>query len=112
MPTAPKQHRAHTRAQSEKQWASRQNGNHALYNLWIWRKPGGIRDQVLWRDPLCVECEKQGRLTPSTQADHIRQHNGDMDLFIDMDNLQGLCAACHSRKTMREECGRGGGLRL
>ena len=92
-----------SKVEAERSWESRRNGNHAMYNRWVWRKPGGIRDQVLNRDPLCVECLKVGAVEPSTQADHVRPHCGDEDAFYDMDNLQGLCSACHSRKTMHEQ---------
>ena len=107
MPIAPKSFRPGnqpTKAAVERSWESRRNGNHAMYNEWIWRKPNvGLRAMVLARDPLCVECLKSGELEPSTEADHIRPHNGDWDLFTDMDNLQGLCKSCHSRKTKREQ---------
>lgn len=110
MPTAPKRHSPSrlTKASTEKQWASRQNGSHDLYNLWLWRKPGGLRQQVLWRDPLCKECERQGLLTPATEADHIEPHGGDFDRFMDIDGVisagcRGLCKACHSRKTLEDQ---------
>lgn len=32
--------------------------------------------------------------------DHIIDHKGDMDLFLDKGNLQTLCARCHGRKSM------------
>ena len=34
--------------------------------------------------------------------DHIRAHNGDLRLFWDRSNWQGLCKPCHSRKTLAE----------
>ena len=104
MPTAPKRYTppGASRAQLERQWASRQNGNHAFYNLWIWRKPGGLRAQVLMRDPLCVECKAEGKVVPATEADHIEPHHGDMDKFMDIEGCQGLCKMHHSAKTMRE----------
>jgi 5-methylcytosine-specific restriction enzyme A len=56
------------------------------------------RMMILARDPLCVVCLKEGRTTPSTDADHIdgNQYNRSMS------NGQGLCHACHSRKTATE----------
>lgn len=106
MPIAPKSFRANgsqTRKQREASWQSRRNGNHDLYNLWAWRKPDGLRQQILMRDSLCVECAKRGRFIPATEADHIKPHKGDMSLFLDIDNGQGLCKSCHSEKTMREQ---------
>ena len=48
---------------------------------------------VLREQPLCVECQKIGRLTVATVLDHITPHKGDMDLFYRRDNLQQLCPA-------------------
>lgn len=68
-----------------------------------WRKR---RRLYLARHPLCVECEGRDHVVQATQVDHIvpRSRGGaDGD-----DNLQALCAACHSRKTVREDGGGGG----
>ena len=61
-----------------------------------WRK---ARLAYLQRHPLCVECQKEGRLTPATVVDHIIPHRGDQKLFWDESNWQSLCAACHNHKT-------------
>src|SRR5262245_29185473 len=105
MPVAPRPRRppGRSRAATEKSWASRQDGSHALYNLWIWRRPGGLRDQVLARDPLCVMCLKEGRTEASTRADHIVPHKGDYDRFVDVDGCQGLCESHHNAKSRREQ---------
>jgi 5-methylcytosine-specific restriction protein A len=44
-----------------------------------------------------------GRRAPSTHADHIIPVNERPDLAWDLDNLQGMCAACHSNKTATED---------
>jgi 5-methylcytosine-specific restriction enzyme A len=62
-----------------------------------------LRTLVLARDPICVECKREA----STDADHIVPHRGNWDLFCDLNNLQGLCAACHSRKTSKQDGGYG-----
>jgi 5-methylcytosine-specific restriction protein A len=59
------------------------------------------------RHPLCVECEKQGRLVLAEVVDHIIPHRGDMALFWDRNNHQGLCKTCHDRKTASEDGGFG-----
>lgn len=58
-----------------------------------WQK---LREVILLRDPFCVICRKQ----PATEVDHIvakRFGGGD-----EWENLQGLCKACHTRKTDKE----------
>lgn len=60
-----------------------------------WRK---IRAMVLAEEPLCRECARQGRVVPAQHIDHIDGNVNDMS----RENLQPLCASCHSRKTARE----------
>lgn len=66
---------------------------------------GKLRAKTLSRYPLCLRCLKFDILTPATIADHIIPHRGDWSLFINSDNLQGLCHSCHSYKTNREQLG-------
>ena len=61
-----------------------------------WRK---ARKAFLQLHPLCAECMKEGKLTPSTVVDHIVPHRGDPRLFWDEKNWQPLCKDCHDRKT-------------
>lgn len=69
-----------------------------------WQK---VSHSFLITHPLCAECLKHGKLTPSTEVDHIKPHKGDKKLFWDHDNWQALCHECHSRKTAREDGGFG-----
>lgn len=50
---------------------------------------------VLRRDPICLICREK----PSTQVDHIIAKPEGRDT---LENLQGLCESCHSRKTISE----------
>ena len=82
--------------------ARKSNPVRHLYFTPTWE---ATRRQVLTRDILCQDC----RISFSVIADHIipaliyLRHNGnDEQLFYDLSNLQGLCRACHNRKTMRE----------
>lgn len=62
-----------------------------------WRR---LRLMFLRAHPLCVECQRVGRVVPATDVDHIvTKRDGGTDAW---DNLQALCHACHSRKTMTE----------
>jgi len=54
--------------------------------------------------PLCVECQKEGRVTPATDVDHIIPVTGPDDpLFWDPNNHQPLCHMHHSTKTATED---------
>ena len=61
-----------------------------------WRR---ARKAFLGRHPLCVECQRDGKLTPATVVDHIVPHRGDQKLFWDQTNWQPLCKDCHDKKT-------------
>lgn len=65
-----------------------------------WRR---IRAMFLKQHPLCVGIGLDGLkcLRPATDVDHIVPiRMGGSNQF---DNLQPLCHACHSRKTVRED---------
>jgi 5-methylcytosine-specific restriction endonuclease McrA len=57
-----------------------------------------MRESVLRSRPLCVMCERDGRVVAAVAVDHVKPHRGDADLFW-FGELQGLCSPCHdSRK--------------
>jgi 5-methylcytosine-specific restriction enzyme A len=60
-----------------------------------WRQ---LRENFLLRFPLCAACLLEGRTVAATDVDHIvAKRAGGTD---DESNLQSLCHACHSAKTM------------
>lgn len=65
-----------------------------------WQK---VRDAWLRDHPLCVYCERFGKLSAATVVDHIIPHRGDYKLFTDADNLQSLCKHCHDSHKQRLE---------
>ena len=67
-----------------------------------WRK---LRLMVLRSQPICAHC----RRAPARQVDHIlaKAKGGDDSAA----NLQGLCARCHSVKSVREDGALGKGSR-
>ncbi|WP_449390656.1 HNH endonuclease signature motif containing protein [Eoetvoesiella caeni] len=72
------------------------NGRTLALTSAAWRR---LRDVVLSRDPICRQCwDDYERITPSTDVDHRDNDPSNNDL----DNLQGLCHECHSRKTNRD----------
>lgn len=54
------------------------------------------------KHPLCAECLRQWRLSPSEVVDHVVPHRGDWAKFWDSANWQPLCERCHNQKTRRE----------
>lgn len=79
----------------------------ALYNSPRWRME--LKPQVRHEEPWCRECLRLKRRPPRrTQAvDHIKPHKGDVRLFYDRRNLQGLCFVHHNQKTARHDGGFG-----
>ena len=63
-----------------------------------WRK---IRARYLAMHPFCAHCPKDS-LVFAAEVDHIRPHEGNLELFLDESNFQGLCRKHHSEKTARE----------
>jgi 5-methylcytosine-specific restriction protein A len=63
------------------------------------------RAAALYRSqhPVCVMCERDGRVSPAECVDHIIPHKGDQELFWNERNWQGLCWVCHSQKTASEQ---------
>lgn len=73
-----------------------------------WRK---VSRAFLQANPVCRGfdsiCEQRGLHRPATEVDHVVPHRGNMRLFWDQTNWQGLCHTCHCRKTAREDGGFG-----
>lgn len=64
------------------------------------RKLQQLRDQLFSKQPLCVLCEKQGKVSIATIRDHILNlADGGTDTE---DNVQPLCQECSDRKTAAE----------
>jgi len=80
----------------KKAWTKPENADRRLQGR-AWQL---LRKRLLTANPLCVECQRQGRVTAATSLDHIipRSKGGNEDPA----NLQGLCADCHRDKTVRD----------
>lgn len=74
---------------------------HNWYSLSVWTDD--LRPAQLFREPFCRECAKRGLRVWATDVDHVQDHKGNWEVFIDESNLESLCHSCHSRKTMREQ---------
>ncbi|MDL2310365.1 HNH endonuclease [Peptostreptococcaceae bacterium OttesenSCG-928-C18] len=59
-----------------------------------------IRDRYVALHPLCEQCEKNGKMTPTEEVHHIKplSQGGTHDFH----NLMSLCTSCHSEITARE----------
>jgi len=69
-----------------------------------WQKE---RKSFLQQHPLCVDCQRDGRVTAATIVDHVKAHKGNEALFWDRSNWAPLCASHHSAKTVRTDGGFG-----
>lgn len=78
---------------------SRQSGRGLNTNSKRWRQ---IRAQVLAEQPLCLMCERLGKIEPAVDVDHINEDSHDQR----RENLVGLCKAHHSAKSFAVANGR------
>ena len=69
-----------------------------------WEK---FRAWFLQMNPLCVACERQGKVTAATDCDHVTPVTGPDDPTFYTGPHAALCHACHSAKTEAERGGRG-----
>ena len=74
----------------------------AMYKRAAWQKRRAIE---LSKQPLCVACLSQGKVTPGESVDHIFPHRRDQERFA-VNRYQVLCRACHTAKTVLEKTGR------
>lgn len=80
-----------------------QSGRRAPWRKLYGRRWRAARLAYLQRNPLCVMCSTAGRVEPATVVDHVRPHRGDVSLFWDQCNWQGLCTTHHDRDKQRSE---------
>lgn len=85
---------------------NRESASKRGYNR-TWRK---YRETFLVQNPFCTYCIRDGELIYADVVDHIKPHKGDMKLFWDPENHQGLCTKCHNKKTASEDGGFGNKL--
>lgn len=65
-----------------------------LYNSPKWK---ALRNGKLKEQPTCEICG-----APATEVHHKVAHRGNMDLFLDWDNLMSICNKCHRLQTIKE----------
>ncbi|QNN24347.1 HNH endonuclease [Planctomycetales bacterium ZRK34] len=94
-------HLAEVRAEYDKY---RRADDHKFYTCAAWRK---LRALKLKRQPLCEQCDREGRTTLATVVDHMTPRSKRKDLELAWSNLQSLCERCHNVKTAKEQKERG-----
>lgn len=69
-----------------------------FYNGAPWRR---VKASKLRQDPLCEDCLTRGLTVPATHVHHVLERKDRPELAFDPENLQSLCAGCHSREHAR-----------
>ncbi|AGA28723.1 HNH endonuclease signature motif containing protein [Singulisphaera acidiphila] len=67
--------------------------DNAFYTGSPWRK---LKTSKLRQDPLCQRCSTPERPVAATIVHHIKERKDFPDLELDWDNLESVCASCHS----------------
>ena len=93
------QHLANHQPQATTRQPSGTIDEQSNYHTQRWRQ---LRMQYLQRNPLCIECQKRGRIRAATVCDHIIPDRVNDLSFFDVSNIQALCASCHNRKSASE----------
>ena len=82
-------------------------GRTGFYSNAAWRR---FRLSFLLSNPLCEECQRQGRVTPATEVHHRHAvnpdnphdtQNGRFGEPLSENNCQALCKQCHDQTTSR-----------
>ena len=66
----------------------------AFYSSLTWRK---MRKAKLTMQPLCEQCQQEGRLTAATIVHHIEELKQRPELGLQIDNLMSVCDGCHNK---------------
>lgn len=62
-----------------------------------------FRTRFLSCNPLCVDCEDNGRVAIANEVHHVIKVSQRPDLMYDEGNCLPLCESCHSKRTRRGE---------
>ena|SRR6516164_900534 len=65
-----------------------------FYRSTVWIK---LRTVKLEYEPLCERCRSLGIYVPATTVHHRQSLTNHPDLALELENLESLCASCHSR---------------
>jgi 5-methylcytosine-specific restriction enzyme A len=100
MPTKPKtfEGERYKRFQLQDNRLRNRTEEHRKFYTSDWRR---LAKFVLTKQPVCAGYgDSRGICNqPAVECDHIQSAVKRPDLFLVLENLQGLCKACHTRKT-------------
>lgn len=98
-PTLTRDTRCDLHQKAQRQVSDTKTGDErAFYGSARWQK---LRARFRARNPLCAECDRNGRVTPMNVVDHIVAMRDGGDPW-DWANLQPLCTPCHQVKRGQE----------
>jgi len=89
------------KATTKRKWikkTSRWGVDDKRYHNKKWRN---LREKVLRTNPLCVNCERRDIIKQADVVDHVKPITAGGE-FYNENNLQGLCHACHNRKSAQQ----------
>lgn len=86
--------RTEAKQQTHKAYNARRDASDDFYKQSKWRKLSVYYRKI---HPLCVECKREGRVTPSRMVDHIEPYKTAPELAYEWRNLRALCWPCHNR---------------
>jgi len=91
----PEHEKARHRAIDERRGSSTERGYGS-----DWQR---FRAWWLSQHPLCVECEREGRVEVATDVDHVVSIAEAPERRLDPTNVRSLCHRHHSARTMRDQ---------
>lgn len=107
MPTAPKAICPHCRGTgcecrkvARKERDERRGSSTERGYDWKWRQ---FALRYLSENPLCRDCDGNGKVTPATDVHHIKKLVDYPEYKFDEDWLLGLCSDCHDSRTRKGE---------
>ena len=78
-----------------------------FYKSQAWQR---FRTAYIQAHPLCVECQRYGRVKAAVIVDHIIPFKKAPERALDESNMRSLCRACHNRVGERVGLTRGEGV--
>lgn len=101
--TAKERHQANKKRYQKRMYGSKESKAQQFYRSTAWKK---LSRRMMEKNPVCVECLKQGIIKKADVIDHIVPIRQDWSRRLDESNLQSLCYRHHNQKTKAEKAAR------